>query len=110
MLKMQIHLKSYQLKFLRKAFVVVEQKLSSTFESIRIHVQKSYKKEYTVIRSPHVHKKSREQFFLTEYHLIFSISSKNPRLFLAMLKTISFFGVQVKITMDSSSYLSMQQS
>ncbi len=70
-----------------------------------IHVQKTYKRKYTVLRSPHVHKKSREQFFLTEYHLIFSIDSNDPYFLISILKTISFYGVQIKMTNVSSSHL-----
>ena len=105
MIKMQIHLKSYQYKFLQKAFDVVKHKLSSTYDNIHVHVQKTYQRKYTVIRSPHVHKKSREQFNLTEYHLIFSIRSNYPKFLIAILKTVSFYGVQVKMTIESSSYL-----
>ena len=60
---------------------------------------------YTVNRSPHVDKKSREQFFLTEYHLIFSIDSNDPYFLISILKTISFYGVQIKMTNVSSSHL-----
>ena len=102
---MQIHLKSYQYKFLQKAFDVVKHKLSSTYDNIHVHVQKTYQTKYTVIRSPHVHKKSREQFNLTEYHLIFSIRSSCPKYLIAMFQTVSFYGVQVKMTIESSSYL-----
>jgi small subunit ribosomal protein S10 len=102
LIQMQIHLKSYQLKFLQKALAIIEQKLLSTFH---IHVQKTYKRKYTVLRSPHVHKKSREQFFLTEYHLIFSIDSNDPFFLISILKTISFYGVQIKMTIKSSSHL-----
>lgn len=104
LIQMQIHLKSYQLKFLQKALAIIEQKLLSTFKS-QIHVQKTYKRKYTVLRSPHVHKKSREQFFLTEYHLIFSIDSNDPYFLISILKTISFYGVQIKMTIKSSSHL-----
>lgn len=105
MIKMQIHLKSYQYQFLQKAFEVFQQKLSTTYDQIHVHMQKTYQRKYTVLRGPHVHKKSREQFNLTEYHLIFSIKSSCPKYLIAILKTVSFYGVQVKITIESSSYL-----
>ena len=92
MVKIQIHLKSNQFSFLQTAFATIQEKLSSTFQTIHMNVQKTDKQDYTVIRSPHVHKKSREQFFYTEYHLIFSVNTVNPSLFIYMLKTISFYG------------------
>ena len=44
--------------------------------SLRVVKKPTLKKKFTVLRSPHVHKKSREQFIMQVYQTSFGISSK----------------------------------
>ena len=125
----KIHLKSFDLYRLRKALMAIKEKLgnhslkiqspssvsnSLTRESFSLSTaqksfsnwEKTYKKKYTVIRSPHVHKKSREQFQFIEHHAILLLKNQekiNPFLFL--FRTCSFFGIQAKMSVISHTYL-----
>lgn len=63
-------------------------------------------KHMTVLRSPHVHKKSREQFVLHTYKMWvrFDGSGDHPN-FLAALKTLRLLGVQVHLTVIQDAFL-----
>lgn len=102
MSRIQIHLKSFQLDLLKKALFIIKEKYLFR-NKVQTHVLKRYIQKYTVIRSPHVHKKSREQFELIEYHFIFSINVSKSGPFLFLLKSSSFFGVNIKTSITSSS-------
>lgn len=65
----------------------------------------SAKKKLTVLKSPHIDKKSREQFQRHVYKSqisLFSDSREIPSLLLFLLKTSEFTGVQLKITSNFS--------
>src|SRR5690348_14367024 len=62
---------------------------------------------YTVLRSPHIDKKSREQFQFTRYKIQFSSqfhSISNSILFLFLLKNAEFPGVEIQISLLYNSY------
>ena len=63
------------------------------------------KKKYTLLRSPHVHKKSREQFEWTRYKSsirLFFDTRNEVYLFLFGLKNGVFPGVQVHVSLQHS--------
>lgn len=63
---------------------------------------------YTVIRGPHVHKTSREQFFRIVHRRIIkypTTSHLELQWFLDALKSYDFTGVEIKIKLASSSFL-----
>lgn len=65
-------------------------------------------KKYTVERSPHIDKKSREQFETIRYKAIFDILIKNTKitqLLFFILKNSVHPGVQISITVRFQSYL-----
>ena len=65
------------------------------------------KKKFTVIRSPHIDKKSREQFELRHYKsvFIFNIEKKSCAvLFFECLKNSQLYGVELSIDMRSSCF------
>ena len=67
------------------------------------------KKKYTVLRSPHIDKKSREQFEWKRYKkslFLFFGEKKTYTLFLFLLKNSSFPGVQVEINVKHSTFFS----
>lgn len=105
MTKIQLHYKSYDLKALKKAFTLTK-KLANRLSdnSICFNFGKKDLSLFTVIRSPHVHKKSREQFQLAQFHRFFTVKNKQNPFFLNSLKTISFYGVQVKCSFNASSF------
>ena len=65
------------------------------------------KKKFTVLRSPHIDKKSREQFEWTRYKKSLFLSFQTLcifSLFLFLLKNSSFPGVQIQINLRHSTY------
>ena len=67
------------------------------------------KKKYTVLRSPHIDKKSREQFEWKKDKkslTLFFGKKKNLLFFLFLLKNSSFPGVQVEINIKHSTFFS----
>ena len=66
------------------------------------------KKKFTVLRSPHIDKKSREQFEWTRYKKCIFLSFQSMcifSLFLFLLKNSSFPGVQIEINLRHSTFL-----
>jgi small subunit ribosomal protein S10 len=111
MVFIQFHLKSFREDLLNQTFFSLEDlqsKVKYKNKSCLIYHQlKKEKKRLTVIRSPHVHKKSREQFGLYSYHSIFTIQVSDINTFLFFLKSCSFYGVQVKMIVENQSFLSV---
>ena len=67
-------------------------------------------KKITVLRSPHIYKKSQEQFELRNYKTNIIINSKQINvslLFLEILKNSSFFGVEIEISTNFKGYLNI---
>ena len=65
------------------------------------------KKRFTVLRSPHIDKKSREQFEWKRYKKSIRLSSKKKgylSLFIFLLKNSSFPGVQLEINVKHSTF------
>ena len=59
-------------------------------------------KKFTVIRSPHIDKNSREQFQIKKYkHLmeIYSLNEQQSLLIFDILKDAEFFGIELEIRM-----------
>lgn len=104
MQKIQIHMKSFHANLLKRALVFIEKELSPLYCNLQTHTAKRYKQKYTVIKSPHVHKKSREQFQLEEFHHVLSIESPKVLPLLFLLKSGNFYGVQIKASIKYSSY------
>lgn len=105
----KIHLKSYRIELIEKSFFIIEYLVINSFllnniNRLKFHVKKKEKKDFTVIRSPHVHKKSREQFGLTIHHWVFSLEGQKILPLLNLLKMCSFDGVQIKISLKSNTY------
>jgi small subunit ribosomal protein S10 len=65
-------------------------------------------KKITVIRSPHIDKKSREQLEIKRFKrlLILKIENQNiALLFLEILKNLRFYGVEIELNIRFFSYL-----
>lgn len=111
MASIQFHLKSFREDLLKQTFYSLE-KLQSKVKyknktCVIFHQLRKHKKRLTIIRSPHIHKKSREQFALYSYHSIFTVQVVDINAFLFLLKSCSFYGVQVKISLQNQSFLSI---
>jgi|TARA_B110001469_G_scaffold127390_1_gene148082 small subunit ribosomal protein S10 len=69
--------KYYQLKISTSNFasLIVVKKLLSTFcASIKVVILPKKKKRFTLIRSPHVNKKSKEHFQILKYQRLFYVT------------------------------------
>ena len=70
------------------------------------------KKKITVLRSPHIDKKSQEQFEIRNYktNIIFKIKQVNTSLiFLEILKNSNMFGVEIEISLKFKGYLCLNK-
>ena len=86
----QILLKSHHFDFFQKNLEL----LGQIFPSSSIIRLPTKIKKWTVIRSPHVHKKSREQFEIRNYSAIFQIKSSQD---LQAIQNLLCPGVQMQI-------------
>ena len=107
MQNIQLHFKSFNLKLVERVCSLLENQLCFSYTKKSDSIQKTTKTKYTVIRSPHVHKKSREQFQLVEHHRFLSLSHFQVGPLLFLLKSGSFFGIQLKARVKSRSYLEL---
>jgi small subunit ribosomal protein S10 len=106
MYKIYYNLKSFDVKHLTQT----ENYLFSVFSFFKLnllnHQRKPKKsKKITVLRSPHIDKKSREQFQLISHKktLIQTISNKNVLLLLfEILKDTKLLGVELEISIEFS--------
>jgi small subunit ribosomal protein S10 len=66
----------------------------------------SKRKRFTVLRSPHIDKKSREQFEIRTYKKLFLFQTNQKKtfsFFLFLLKHVSLFGVQFRVKLQYTS-------
>lgn len=110
---LRLDIKSFEKKLIKKTistfqefFQLSSKKFSKLFSLSKIQVQyfPIKRQKYTVLRSPHIDKKSREQFQLTRFHSAIIFQVTNISLFLYFLRFFSFFGIQLKICVKSLSY------
>jgi len=112
---LEISLKSFESKLVQNAVHQILSTLSpdSSFHFFQISLPQKQKR-FTVLRSPHVHKKSREQFhvqsFKTMIRLEISKNSENSshyefQLFLENLKYLKLLGVHMKIQVHYTTFL-----
>ena len=108
MYKIHFNLKSFDVIFLN----ATEKYLLTVFSFFNLSPAKNRTvpikcKKITVLRSPHIDKKSREQFQMLTHKkkLILSVSSKSIVLVLfEILKNIKFNGVEVEILVEFSTF------
>lgn len=108
MYKIHFNLKSFDLIFLN----ATEKYLLNIFSFFNLGSTKNIMvpkkcKKITVLRSPHIDKKSREQFQIITHKkkLILSVSNKNIVLVIfEIFKNIKFNGVEVEILVEFSTF------
>ena len=111
MQKITLSFKSFNYLFIKNSYQHICQ-IAHLWE-IPVHALKftnlpTLRKRCTLLKSPHVHKKSREQFEWSrkKAQIIVHIKTKlHCILFLFLLKNSQFPGVELKITLSSSSSL-----
>ena len=112
---LEISLKSFESKLVQNAVHQISSSLSAHSSLKFFHISFPQKqKRFTVLRSPHVDKKSREQFHIKSFKTMIRIhSSQNLesyelRLFLENLKYLKLLGVQMKIQISYTTFLESQ--
>jgi|688.fasta_scaffold95438_1 small subunit ribosomal protein S10 len=112
---LEISLKSFESKLVQNAVDQILSSLSSksSLQFFQISFPQKQKR-FTVLRSPHVHKKSREQFhvqsFKTMIHFSHSKDSTESEkyellLFFENLKYLKLLGVQMKVQVCYTTFL-----
>lgn len=107
---LRINIKSFQWSHIQKAIYKINEITSflklNNHKVIGLPIKK---KLYTVLRSPHKDKKSREQFESKRWKaqiIIDSVKKKNmASLFFFLLKNSEFPGVEIQISLVKTSYL-----
>jgi ribosomal protein S10 len=110
--QMDVIFKSFESRSLKKALEKAGKITGTHFSKSNpcaFGLQKNIKR-WTLLRSPHVHKKSREQFEMVTYKAVLRTSwqSENEmKVFLLALKNLEIYGVQISIKMSSSMYFDL---
>ena len=96
--RIRIKLKSYDHNLVDKSAQKIVKTVKSTGAVVNGPVPlPSHKRKFTVLRSPHVNKKSREQFELNSYKRLLDIYSSSPKTVDALMKMELPSGVEVQI-------------
>ena len=96
--KIRIKLKSYDYNLIDKSAERIVQAVKATKAVVNGPIPLPSQKEiYTVLRSPHVNKKSREQFQLCTYKRLIDIYSNSSKAIDALMKLELPSGVEVAI-------------
>jgi len=96
--KIRLTLKSYDHQLLDKATKQIVSTVKRTGSQLMGPVPLPNKKRcFTVLRSPHIDKKSREQFELTTHHRILDIVAPSDQTMDALMKLNISSGVDVEI-------------
>ena len=97
--KIRLALRSYDHQLLDKAIKQIASAVKRTGSPIMGPVPMPNKRRcFTVLRSPHVNKRSREQFELTTHRRILDILSPSDQTMDALMKLNISSGVDVEIT------------
>ena len=96
--KIRIKLKSYDHNLVDKAADKIVKTVKTTGAVVTGPIPlPTHKKIFTVLRSPHVNKKSREQFKLHSYKRLLDIYSSSSKTIDALMKLELPSGVEVEI-------------
>ncbi len=96
--KIRIKLKSYDHNLVDKSAEKIVKAVKATKAVVNGPIPLPTKREiFTVLRSPHVNKKSREQFQLNTYKRLVDIYSSSPKTVDALMKLELPSGVDVEI-------------
>ena len=96
--KIRIKLKSYDHNLVDKSAEKIEKTVKSTGAVVSGPIPlPTHKRIYTVLKSPHVNKKAREQFELCAYKRLMDIYSSSSKTVDALMKLELPSGVDVEI-------------
>nr|UIO59442.1 ribosomal protein S10 [Chlorella desiccata (nom. nud.)] len=110
MTQIQLKLKSFDPYYISLATEYINSILNFLdIQETRQVTLPAYIKKFTVLRSPHIDKNSREQFQIKKYkHLleIYSIEEQQTLLFMDILKDVEFIGIELEIRIKVLEYFS----
>jgi len=96
--KIRIKLKSYDHNLVDKSAEKIVKTVKSTGAVVSVPIPlPTHKRIYTVLKSPHVNKKAREQFELCSYKRLLDIYSSSSKTVDALMKLELPSGVDVEI-------------
>jgi len=96
--KIRIKLKSYDHNLVDKSAEKIAKSVKATGAVVNGPIPlPTHKRIYTVLRSPHVNKKAREQFQLCSYKRLMDIYSSSSKTIDALMKLELPSGVEVEI-------------
>jgi small subunit ribosomal protein S10 len=96
--KIRIKLKSYDYNLVDKSAEKIVKTVKTTGAVVSGPIPlPTHKRIYTVLRSPHVNKKAREQFELGSYKRLLDIYSSSPKTVDALMRLELPSGVDVEI-------------
>ena len=96
--KIRIKLKSYDFNLVDKSAEKIVKTVKSTGAVVSGPIPlPTHKRIYTVLKSPHVNKKAREQFELSSYKTLLDIYSSSSKTVDALMKLELPSGVDVEI-------------
>jgi len=96
--KIRIKLKSYDHNLVDKSAEKIVKTVKATGAIVSVPVPlPTHKRIYTVLRSPHVNKKAREQFELSAYKRLMDIYSSSSKTVDALMRLELPSGVEVEI-------------
>jgi small subunit ribosomal protein S10 len=96
--RIRIKLKSYDFNLVDKSAEKIVKTVKSTGAMVSGPIPlPTHKKIYTVLRSPHVNKKAREQFQLCSYKRLLDIYNSSAKTVEALMKLELPSGVEVEI-------------
>ena len=111
--RVSIYLKSFDSLLIEKTQIKILQINNYLNTDLkRVASLPTLKRRFTVLRSPHIDKKSREQFEWKRYKKSIGVSFQKREtvsLFLFLLKNSSFPGVQMEINIKHSTFFSDAQ-
>ena len=104
----ELKLKSFDLSFIKvnAQFILFIVNFLGINQYNQVFIPNKIRK-ITVLRSPHIDKKSREQFQIKKYKQVISISIKDPQitlLFLEILKNSQLHGIELEINIKFMEY------
>ena len=99
--KIRIKLKSYDHNLVDKSAEKIVKTVKTTGAVVNGPIPlPTHKRLYTVLRSPHVNKKAREQFQLSSYKRLLDIYSSSSKTVDALMKLDLAAGVDVEIKLQ----------
>ncbi len=119
MFKISITIKSFEwyhikntIMFVKKIQLLLNPYSKNRFENLNEISLPKKRKLFTVLRSPHIDKKSREQFEFMRYKKKLFVQNENMNkaaLFFFLLKNSEFPGVEIEISMFYNSFLTVEK-